>query len=101
MFYPCPMQLENIKTPALVLDVARVRRNAARMSERARALGVRLRPHVKTHKCVEVARIQTGIPAHAPNVEQERRRLQVVKLHHPKASHTPAEEANAECGMMN
>ncbi|HYN86246.1 MAG TPA: alanine racemase, partial [Pyrinomonadaceae bacterium] len=56
---------ENIKTPALVLDAARVRRNAARMSERARALGVRLRPHVKTHKCVEVARIQTegGAPA--------------------------------------
>ena len=53
------MDLHDLGTPSLVLDIARVRRNAARMTERARALGVRLRPHVKTHKCVEVARIQT------------------------------------------
>ncbi|HWS86185.1 MAG TPA: alanine racemase [Pyrinomonadaceae bacterium] len=53
------MDLNNIKTPSLVLDVERVRRNAARMSERIRGLGASLRPHVKTHKCVEVARIQT------------------------------------------
>ena len=30
------------------------------MAEKARRLGVRLRPHVKTHKCVEAARIQTA-----------------------------------------
>jgi D-serine deaminase-like pyridoxal phosphate-dependent protein len=53
------MDLHNIKTPSLVLDAGRVRRNAARMSERVRELGASLRPHVKTHKCVEVARIQT------------------------------------------
>lgn len=29
------------------------------MSEKATRLGVRLRPHIKTHKCIEVARIQT------------------------------------------
>ncbi|HEX3557923.1 MAG TPA: alanine racemase [Pyrinomonadaceae bacterium] len=53
------MDLHTIKTPSLVLDVERVRRNAARMSARAREFGVTLRPHVKTHKCVEVARMQT------------------------------------------
>jgi D-serine deaminase-like pyridoxal phosphate-dependent protein len=53
------MNLHTIKTPSLVLDVERVRRNAERMSERMQRLGVTLRPHVKTHKCVEVARIQT------------------------------------------
>ena len=53
------MELHNIKTPSLVLDVGRVRRNAGRMSERIKGLGATLRPHVKTHKCVEVARIQT------------------------------------------
>src|SRR5215216_5078750 len=53
------MDLQNIKTPSLVLDVERVRSNAARMSERIKGLGASLRPHVKTHKCVEVARIQT------------------------------------------
>src|SRR5215207_10960224 len=54
------MDLHNIKTPSLVLDVGRVRQNAGRMSERIKALGATLRPHVKTHKCVEVARIQHG-----------------------------------------
>jgi D-serine deaminase-like pyridoxal phosphate-dependent protein len=54
------MDLHTIKTPSLVLDVARVRRNAEQMSERIKGLGATLRPHVKTHKCVEVARIQTG-----------------------------------------
>ncbi len=54
------MDLHNIKTPALVLDVGRVRRNAEAMSARVRRLGASLRPHVKTHKCVEVARIQTA-----------------------------------------
>src|SRR5215213_1723566 len=53
------MELHNIKTPSLVLDAGRVRRNAERMSARVRELGASLRPHVKTHKCVEVARIQT------------------------------------------
>lgn len=53
------MNLQTIKTPSLVLDAGRVRRNAERMSERIKGLGAALRPHVKTHKCVEVARIQT------------------------------------------
>jgi D-serine deaminase-like pyridoxal phosphate-dependent protein len=58
------MDLNTIKTPSLVLDVGRVRRNAERMSARIHAFGASLRPHVKTHKCVEVARIQTaGAPA--------------------------------------
>ena len=53
------MDLQTIKTPSLLLDIGRVRRNAERMSERVRKFGASLRPHVKTHKCVEVARIQT------------------------------------------
>src|SRR5215210_7915943 len=57
------MDLNTVKTPSLVLDAARVRRNAERMAGRIRRLGASLRPHVKTHKCVEVARIQTeGAP---------------------------------------
>lgn len=49
-----------IRTPSLLLDLARVRRNAERLSEVACLNKVRLRPHVKTHKCIEVARIQTA-----------------------------------------
>jgi len=52
--------MENLKTPFLLLDAIRIRRNAERMSEIARRNNVRLRPHVKTHKCIEVARIQTA-----------------------------------------
>ena len=54
------MSLDSIKTPGLLLDILRVRRNAERMAEKAKQNGVRLRPHVKTHKCIEVAKIQTA-----------------------------------------
>ncbi|QQS40404.1 MAG: alanine racemase [Acidobacteriota bacterium] len=50
---------DELSTPSLLMDVTRVRRNAERMSARAVDNGVSLRPHVKTHKCVEVARIAT------------------------------------------
>lgn len=53
------MTLEELQTPSLLLDLARVRRNAERISEIAKTNNVRLRPHIKTHKCVEVGRIQT------------------------------------------
>jgi D-serine deaminase-like pyridoxal phosphate-dependent protein len=49
----------SVRTPSLLLDVSRVRSNAKRMSQIAGRSGVRLRPHIKTHKCIEVARIQT------------------------------------------
>jgi D-serine deaminase-like pyridoxal phosphate-dependent protein len=47
-----------LATPAALVDLDRVEANTARMSERMRRFGVRLRPHVKTHKCVEAARLQ-------------------------------------------
>lgn len=53
------MSLQKLKTPCLILDVERIRRNAQRVSEIASRNGVNLRPHIKTHKCLEVARIAT------------------------------------------
>jgi D-serine deaminase-like pyridoxal phosphate-dependent protein len=58
-FYNHGMKLQTIKTPSLVLDLERVRRNAESIGSRVRAFNSRLRPHVKTHKCIEVARLQT------------------------------------------
>lgn len=52
-------RLQDIKTPSLILDVGRVHANAERMSKIVHRHGVRLRPHIKTHKCVEIAKIQT------------------------------------------
>lgn len=54
------MRLETVKTPALILDAERMKRNAERMTARAKQLNVNLRPHVKTHKCAEIAKIQTA-----------------------------------------
>ncbi|WP_026690974.1 alanine racemase [Alteribacter aurantiacus] len=45
-------------TPELVLDINQLSKNMKRMTESAKANGVRLRPHVKTHKSIEVAKKQ-------------------------------------------
>jgi D-serine deaminase-like pyridoxal phosphate-dependent protein len=45
-------------TPYLRIDLLRLRRNIRDVAERAAVSGVALRPHVKTHKCVEIARLQ-------------------------------------------
>lgn len=49
--------LADVATPALALDLPRFERNCARMLERCRALGVHLRPHMKTLKAIEAARV--------------------------------------------
>lgn len=50
--------VQDIPTPALLLDLGVLERNIATMAEKIRRLGARLRPHVKTHKCIEVGRLQ-------------------------------------------
>jgi len=53
----------DVSTPAVLVDVDVLERNIARMAERARAAGVRLRPHAKTHKLLEVGRLQLAAGA--------------------------------------
>ena len=48
--------IDRLDTPCLVLDEDRMMRNAARLDQRMASLGIRLRPHLKTAKSVEVAR---------------------------------------------
>ena len=50
------MRLQDVPTPALVLDRGLLVRNTARMTAHARARGLRLRPHMKTAKSIDVAR---------------------------------------------
>ncbi|MCF0254444.1 MAG: alanine racemase [Duodenibacillus sp.] len=52
--------LHDLETPALVLDRGIVAANIAAAHAKCDALGVAWRPHLKTHKCVEVARMQLG-----------------------------------------
>ena len=55
-----PLALE---TPLPVIDLDRLERNLARWQERCDQLGLANRPHVKTHKCVEIARRQLELGA--------------------------------------
>ena len=57
------MTLDELDTPAAVVDVARMNRNIARMQARMNALGVKFRPHVKTTKCLDVVRAQLAAGA--------------------------------------
>ncbi|GIL39907.1 DSD1 family PLP-dependent enzyme [Roseiterribacter gracilis] len=52
-------RLDQVATPSLLIDLDAFERNLDRMASLVPANGkVRLRPHVKTHKCVEVAQAQ-------------------------------------------
>ncbi|MES4791794.1 MAG: alanine racemase [Chloroflexota bacterium] len=52
------MRIDDIDTPALVLDIDAVEDNIATMANLLAGTGVRLRPHFKTPKCPQVARMQ-------------------------------------------
>ena len=52
------MDAFDLDTPALYVDLDVLERNIARMQEQCRAWGVALRPHVKTHKIAEIAKLQ-------------------------------------------
>ena len=49
---------QDLETPALVVDAARMEANIRHMAAAARAAGVAIRPHAKTHKCWPIARRQ-------------------------------------------
>ena len=49
-----------ITTPAFLVERGIVQRNSDAMRKKARQSGVTFRPHMKTHKTVEVARMQFG-----------------------------------------
>ena len=51
------MNIREIKTPALLLERPKLMANLRRMAARAEALGVALRPHMKTAKSAEVAKL--------------------------------------------
>ncbi len=63
----CPARigapLDEIDTPALVVDLDAFERNLNKMAAFAAERGVRLRPHAKTHKCPTVARKQIAAGA--------------------------------------
>lgn len=55
--------LESAETPVGLLDVARVRRNAARVAAYCAQHGLAWRPHIKTHKSTRVGHLQLAAGA--------------------------------------
>ena len=54
------MNLLDATTPCALVERATIDANCRKMGSHIQALGARLRPHVKTHKCAEVALLQTA-----------------------------------------
>lgn len=52
------MRISDLDTPCLLLDIDRVNANIAKMMSMLAGTGVSLRPHFKTPKCPQVARLQ-------------------------------------------
>jgi 3-hydroxy-D-aspartate aldolase len=50
--------VSGVDTPALILELDVFERNLERIHKVVRGSGARVRPHAKTHKCVEIARRQ-------------------------------------------
>ncbi|MBL8132904.1 MAG: alanine racemase [Anaerolineae bacterium] len=50
--------LHDLETPAVLIDLDRMERNIARMQADCDDAGVAFRPHIKTHKIPEIARMQ-------------------------------------------
>jgi D-serine deaminase-like pyridoxal phosphate-dependent protein len=53
----------DVETPAAVVDADRLESNLARWQEHCDRHGLANRPHVKTHRCVEIARQQLSLGA--------------------------------------
>jgi len=52
------MKVEELETPCLVLDLDQLEKNITCVHQHASSKGKKVRPHAKTHKCSEIARLQ-------------------------------------------
>ncbi len=55
--------LMDVDTPALILDLDRFEANLGRLMSAVKGHNVSVRPHAKSHKCVEIARRQVAAGA--------------------------------------
>ena len=58
-----PGSRRDLNTPVLVIDRPALMRNIGRMAAFAADKGIKLRPHAKTHKSVDIAKLQVGAGA--------------------------------------
>lgn len=72
---------EWMRTPSVVVDEQRLKRNVDRMQALAIRNGVALRPHAKTHKTVEVARLQLAAGAVGITVSKPSEAVKFMQAH--------------------
>jgi D-serine deaminase-like pyridoxal phosphate-dependent protein len=91
-----------LETPALIVDLDRLERNLARAAAYADEHGLGLYPHVKTHKTLEIARMQLdagarGLTVAKPSEAQvfAEAGLGPLLLHYPAAGPAKAERIAA------
>lgn len=54
---------QELDTPCMVIDEAALHQNIAEMAAWAKSIGVAMRPHIKTHKTPEIAKLQLAAGA--------------------------------------
>jgi D-serine deaminase-like pyridoxal phosphate-dependent protein len=52
------LNLSDLSTPILLVDYEKLENNIRSMAAKAKKNGVNLRPHIKTHKCIEIGKMQ-------------------------------------------
>ncbi|CAC5398656.1 unnamed protein product [Mytilus coruscus] len=55
-----PATISDVPTPSFLVDFDKVKKNAQKMTDTCERLGVQLRPHMKTHKTVELGTLITN-----------------------------------------
>ena len=68
------MRLDELESPALTVDLDAVERNIAGMQSYCDEHGIALRPHIKTHKLPQVARLQVDAGAPGSRARSSARR---------------------------
>jgi D-serine deaminase-like pyridoxal phosphate-dependent protein len=96
-----------LETPALVVDLDRLERNLERAASYADEHGLALHPHVKTHKTLEIARMQLDRGARGLTVAKPTEAevfaaagLGPQLLHYPVAGHGKAERIAELAGAV-
>ena len=69
------MSVEDLDTPVQVVDLDKLDVNIRAMQAAVDTTGARLRPHIKTHKIPEIARLQAAAGAHGIADVGRRRRV--------------------------
>ena len=85
------MILADLPTPCLILDRQILQHNITRMAQAVARHGVALRPHMKTAKSIDVARMALAANPAKPGVEtfSKRNRLNINIKHSSKGCPTP------------